>query len=303
MTSYLKSKINNRIIKYIYLISLIPIILYAVYKNGYIPYSKNLCSLSYFIKPILLSLLSYVFAILWEYIYYKLIKKDKDYLIKMKNSYTSLYSILFSLIVPINVNYFIYILINFILLVMLTCFKKIRINYIVLCRILLVGILVIIGKYSYNNIFESNVLTSYTTFDIFLGHAVTSIGASSTFLVLLVYLGLLIIPSYKKNILLEIVGTYVIVILISSIFGYNIKEEIKLMLSNEIFFASCFVASISSFSPITIKMEILYSTLIGIIGFALCKFNIHEGIYLSILISNVIYLIIDKIGNLKVSNK
>ncbi len=303
MNSYLKSKINNKIIKSIYFISLIPIILYATYKNGYIPYSKHLCSFSYFIKPLILSLLSYVFAILWEYIYYNLIKKDKDYLIKMKNSYTSLYSILFSLIVPINVNYFIYILINFILLVMLTCFKKIRINYIVLCRILLVGILVILGKYSYNNVFENNVLTSYTTFDIFFGHAITSIGASSTFLILLVYLGLLIIPSYKKNILLEIIGTYLIVILIFSIFGYNIKEEIKLMLSNEIFFASCFVASISLFSPITIKMEILYSTLIGIIGFVLCKFNIHEGIYLSILISNVIYLIIDKIGNLKVSNK
>ena len=211
MNNYLKSKINNRIIKYIYLISLIPIIIYATYKNGYIPYSKNLCSFSYFIKPLILSILSYIVAILWDYIYYKYLKKDKDYLIKLRNSYNPLYNVLFSLIVPINTNYFLYILISIILLIMLTYFKKIRVNYIVLCRLLLVGVLIIIGKYSYNNLFESNILTSYTTFDIFLGHATTSIGASSTFLILLVYLGLLFVPSYKKNILLEIILTYIIV--------------------------------------------------------------------------------------------
>lgn len=299
MSNYLKGKLNNCSLRNIYLIILIPIIIYSVYKNGYIPYNKDLCNVITMVKPLILVIISVILGYLFDYVYYHLYINDPNYKKRLKSSYTMYYGTLLALIVPVNINYLLYVLFLLIYLLLITIMRNSKLNMLVVTRLLLVLFLFILNAYSYNNLYESNIVTNYTTLDIFLGHSASSIGSASTFLIILTYLFLLFVPTYKKNIPIEIILSYSLMILISSFLGFSMKEEIKLMLVNEIFFASVFVATLPNYSPYTIKKELLYSILIGVLGFVFCKLYLHEGIYISILISNIIFVIIEKISNKK----
>lgn len=299
MSNYLKGKLNNCSLRNIYLIILIPIIIYSVYKNGYIPYNKDLCNVITMFKPLILVIISVILGYLFDYVYYHLYINDPNYKKRLKSSYTMYYGTLLALIVPVNINYLLYVLFLLIYLLLITIMRNSKLNMLVVTRLLLVLFLFILNAYSYNNLYESNIVTNYTTLDIFLGHSASSIGSASTFLIILTYLFLLFVPTYKKNIPIEIILSYSLMILISSFLGFSMKEEIKLMLVNEIFFASVFVATLPNYSPYTIKKELLYSILIGVLGFVFCKLYLHEGIYISILISNIIFVIIEKISNKK----
>lgn len=299
MSNYLKSKLNNCSLKNIYLAILLPIVLYSVYKNGYIPYNKDLCSIFTMFKPLILFIISIILGYIFDYIYYKLFINDPNYKLRLNSSYTTYYSALFSLILPVNINYLLFIFFLLIYLLAISSFRNTKLNILAVIRLVLVLSLIFLHVYSYNNLYENSIVTNYTTLDVFLGHSISSIGSASTFIIILTYLFLLVVPTYKKNIPLEIILSYFIMILISSFFGFSIKEEIKLMLINEIFFASVFVATLPNYSPYTLRKELLYSILIGVLGFVFCKLYLHEGIYISILISNLIFIIIEKLSNKK----
>ena len=52
MNSYLKSSNTHRRNKVIYLLSLIPLILYAIYKNGILAYNRHLIGFLGIFKPL-----------------------------------------------------------------------------------------------------------------------------------------------------------------------------------------------------------------------------------------------------------
>ena len=168
MSNYLKSKLNNCSLKNIYLAILLPIVLYSVYKNGYIPYNKDLCSIFTMFKPLILFIISIILGYIFDYIYYKLFINDPNYKLRLNSSYTTYYSALFSLILPVNINYLLFIFFLLIYLLAISSFRNTKLNILAVIRLVLVLSLIFLNVYSYNNLYENSIVTNYTTLDVFL---------------------------------------------------------------------------------------------------------------------------------------
>ena len=76
----------------------------------------------------------------------------------------------------------------------------------------------------------------------------------------------------------------------------DVRDGLKLMLSNEVLFPSIYVATVSIASPILNNKKIIYGVGIGILGFILARFMGKEGIYVAIVIMNIILIILEKLG-------
>ena len=120
---------------------------------------------------------------------------------------------------------------------------------------------------------------------MFFGRIVGSMGGASSVLLIISYIILLFNPSYKREIPIFIVITYFIVSLGFGMFTHDIKDALKLMLTNEVLFPSIYVATVSIASPILNNKKIIYGVGIGILGFILAS----NGAYSIILASNTLY--------------
>ena len=201
-----------------------------------------------------------------------------------------------TLSLPIKTPILFYILSVLIYLLGSDYLKRFKINVLSIVRLLLIFLLVVLNKYSYMNVYEDNVLTAYTTFDMFFGRIVGSMGGVSSVLLIISYIILLFNPSYKREIPIFIIITYFIVSLGFGMFTHDIKDALKLMLSNEVLFPSIYVATVSIASPILNNKKIIYGVGIGILGFILARFMGKEGIYVAIVIMNIILIILEKLG-------
>ena len=79
-------------------IALIPIILFAVYKNGYIPFANNKTNVLGLIYPLIFIGLGALTSFLIEFVYYKFIKKNNQ----LKNSYSIFPGLFLAMILPLN---------------------------------------------------------------------------------------------------------------------------------------------------------------------------------------------------------
>lgn len=268
---------------------LIPLILYSLYKNGYLLYQKELiCFVSIF-KIIFLILISVVIKIVIDYIKHKKIILD----------YNLLYVILIALCMPYNINILIYTVLFFILYILSICLDKyIKINKVCLISLIIILINGIIFDFSYLNPLEKNYSFNFTVIDLLMGRSVGSIGTTSAIFVIVAYLYLLNNFYYKKNIPLAINATYLILYLIYLL----IFKDSAFLLHNELIFASVFVATIPEFSPYNERMQLLYGVLIGLLSFAI-TILVHPYIapYLSILIVSTINLLVVRQRTRKIS--
>lgn len=296
MNSYLKSSNTHRRNKVIYLLSLIPLILYAIYKNGILAYNRHLIGFLGIFKPLYLVILGSLICYTYLYISNKYIHKNKDIKKEFKNSYEIIYVIILTLSLPIKTPILFYTLSVLIYLLGSDYLKRFKINVLSIVRLLLILMLVLLNKYTYMNVYEDNILTAYTTFDMFFGRIVGSMGGVSSVLLIISYLILLFNPSYKREIPIFIVVTYFIVSLGFGMFTHDIKDVLKLMLTNEVLFPSIYVATVSLASPILNNKKIIYGVGIGILGFVLARFMGKEGIYVAIVIMNIILIMLEKIG-------
>jgi len=87
---------------YTVLIILVPFIIFSTYKNGIYPVIKGYGNLYLVFKPLISVVISSIFCLLTEYLYYQ-IKKDKRSLYNLfSESYAILPGVFLSLIIPIN---------------------------------------------------------------------------------------------------------------------------------------------------------------------------------------------------------
>ena len=99
---FFKSSNNTSLMMKRLLLSLMPIVLFSIYKNGIIPYINNKTDIFGLLYPIIFILISPLFCTLLEYIYYKFIIRKKDAYDIVKNSYPYITGLILSLILPIN---------------------------------------------------------------------------------------------------------------------------------------------------------------------------------------------------------
>ncbi len=280
----MNKKISNKDIVRNYLYLLIPLVLFSCYKNGYILYSKNLVTLLYVFKPLIMFVSAIVAAygleLLWTVI------KKEDIGAYLNNSYLPLYAGLLSLVVPVNIEPLLYILLLGVIL-LISKLKFLSLNPVALGRILFVLGALLIGKYTYLNVYEENVLVSYDLWDIILGKSIGGSGATSIFILLIIFFILVNKNYYKKEIALSSLTSFLIPVVTLCLISKD-YSKLNIIVDSEIFFASILIAPLLTKSPYTKVGKITYGLLIGFIGFILCHtLTIKEGLYIIILIVSI----------------
>ena len=276
----LKKTINKLIIENVCL--LIPLIIYGIYKNGYLIYQKNLIGILGIFKPLYLVLISIGIKIVIDLILYK----------KVKLNYNVVYVILIGMIMPYNINILLYLLLFFIFYFLSIYLDKyIKINKICLIYLLIISIHFLLNDFTFLNIMEQKYSFSFEFLDYLFGRNIGSISTTSIILSLLSYIYLVNNYYYKKDIPFIINITYLILSFIYFIFTNNSS----FLLNSELIFASIFIAALPEYSPYRVDYQIIYSIFIGIISFILSIiFNSILAIYIAIFIASILNLLLNR---------
>ncbi len=251
---------------------LVPLIIYGIYKNGYLIYEKGYISLVNIFKPLFLVIIALIIKLIIDLVKYKKINID----------YNLVYAILIAMIMPYNVNWLVFI-IGFTISYLLSLFLEKYFKFNKVCFIYLIIILIngLLNEFSFANILEAKYNYSFSFWDLLIGRNIGGISSSSIFFSLLAYIILCYNFYYKKDIPLFINISYLLLAIIYFIFTHNNN----FLLNSELIFGSIFVASLPEFSPVKRNKIIFYSIVIGIISFGLTIFiSSPISIYLAIFI-------------------
>lgn len=263
-TSFIHKKIlKTYIINYI--LCLIPLYLYGLYKNGILLYNKDLIS----------------FILIPKILYYPLLGVISYYLtnklLKKKNNYDLVFLSLFviPLFLPPNTNLLLYFIIMFISLL----FRK---YYNITFIVLLLSILS-----SYKNVAEASGIYSFSTLDLLMGRNTSGIGVSSIILVILISFILSNTNLYKKNIAISSICSFIVLSLIFQDFNY--------LLIGNIYGGVLLLGGWLNITPVNKNEMLYYGLILGIITYLATKFiNIYYGVFISIFITSTIYYFVDK---------
>lgn len=301
MNGHLKSKYSNLNIITMYYIIIAILTIYATYKNGIVLYNKHLIQLAAVFKPIILIIIAIGIPILIDAVYKTFIKKQTY---ELKQDYFPIYMGLITLCLPINIS----IILFLILTIIFSCIKlfyNLNINYYSITKLLIILVLLILGKYTYLSIYDLKIETNLTTLDMFLGRGVGGLATSNILLLLICYIILCFNFTYKKEIpIISFVSYFVTLIIYSILFRSNLISNVKELINSEFIYAAIFIATMSFYSPIDFKSRIIFAILVGVFSFIFnLIINIYEGVFVAIIISNIILIIIDKLGVIKNEHK
>lgn len=277
MEVYLHSKDDLKKNVYKYIITLIPLYIYAIYKNGFLLYQKQMISFFAMFKIIYLLFIGIVCYILVCLILKKKLKLDLDFL--------SLFII--PLFMPPGINLLVYaISIFFSLLFVNIISKYFNFNHIAFIKLIIILCLVIMHKYSYHNNLELLNIYAFNTGDLLMGRNIGGIGSTS------IILGIIIM------IILSLTNNYKILISLSGLIGFFLSTYLlgDPLINSSSILSIILVSTDSKSSPTQNKYMIIYGLLIGILGSIFNHFNLfYEGMFISILGVSVIFEIITKI--------
>ena len=254
------------------IILLIPLIIYGIFKNGYLIYEKGYINFYQIFKPLYLVLIGIIIKFIIDLIRYHKIKID----------YNLVYVILIGMIMPYNINLIIY-SISLLILYIITLYLEKYFKFNKVCFIYLIIILIncIFNKFTFANILESKFTYSFTFFDLLMGRSIGSISTTSIIFSLLAFTYLTFSFYYKKDIPLFINISYIILSLIYLL----ITKNNSYLLNSEVLFASIFIATLPKYSPLRRINQIIYAISIGIFTFILSiLFNKVISIYIIIFI-------------------
>lgn len=284
-------------INMLYLVSILPIIIFSFYKNGWMVYKSGelslFLSLQYLVIPIIIVLLSYVF----ETYYYLCIKKEED-INNVVNSVVPYINTLCYLVCGPANKLFITIPIIVVLdVIMKFLDQKVCINRVALFKCALFGILTILSMYSNLNYHEVTLkVVENDASKLFLGMGVGEIGVTSTLLAIVGYIILLFNNYYKKEIPIICVISYALVSILLYFGKVVTFNELLVNTFNSGFvFVAVFVASLTTATPVVKSGRIIYAILVGIVAAVmvnLVRFNV--GIYFGVLVISLLTPILNK---------
>ena len=288
-------KSNNSIKKMsiTYLISLLPLILFGFYKNGISLYTKKLISMPFMFKPLFMLIIGFIIGVLVNIIYEKVIKKNKMKLIDIIfSSFHPIYGILIACISSINTNLLFFTIITFLVL-FISKFLKLKINYIALTSLILFFIMNITNKFTFLNIYESSSNFNMNAIDYLFGKGSGGIFTTNIFLLIISFIILYNSKIYKKNIPIISTIIFSILTIIYSILNNNIGGILEMLFTNGILFSFVYVATDSISSCYTKKGIVIYGILVGLITFLLYLINPALSSLGAILIASIFNSLID----------
>ncbi len=328
MGPFIKTKNTTTKMMINVIISIIPIILFSFYKNGYIPYKEGYTDIFGMFYPLIFILISIVSTFTFENLYLLLFNKNKNSLRKIiGNSYAFMPGLFIALVLPINTP---------ILILIFGCFVASILGKVVfggfgqnIFNPALLGCLFIVSFFSINiannggyfNAYELDTISGATPlsnlstidsigtyeqlvepygtmWDFLIGTIPGSVGETSALLCIIAFLYLTFTKTIKWRIPLLYIGT---VFIMTSVIGLlndtNIWYSLFQILSGGLMFGAIFMATDPVTSPVTRKGQLIYGILLGILTVSFRYLTPYpEGVLTSILTMNLLVVIIDKIG-------
>ena len=319
MGPFLRDKNSTNKIMLHLLIALLPIVIFTIYKNGYIPYSHGLISFIEIFNPLLNIFIGALTSFVIESIY-ALILKKKNYI---KNSYAFFPGLFLALILPLHTPIYIVAIGSAVASISKIIFGGFGKN---IFNPALVGYFFIILVFSsilttdnYFNQYELDTISSSTPLtnasmvsgigsydelvkpygdlsDFLIGTIPGSLAETSALLCIIAYIYLSITKTIKWRIPLVYVATvFVITFGIGRLLGQGIYYPLFHILSGGLMFGAVFMATDPITSCVTPIGQVLQGLLLGIIT-VVFRFTGVEGVAYSILIVNVLVFLLDKIG-------
>lgn len=271
-------------INLLYILSILPVIIFGFYKNGIVVHNHGyislFLSLQYLVIPIVIIVLSYVF----EIYYYIGLKKDEDYHNVVNSLVPYINALCYLVCGPLD-----YLWLTIPLIIVLDIGlkfidNKFTINQVALFKCILYLILMIMGIKSVANNYELTIEASNSFKNLFLGNYVGEIGVTSTLLVLVGY-GILFFNSYyKKEIPIISLLCYAIVsVIIVLVLGTGFKTLLVDTVQSGLLFNLVFVGTISEATPVVKMGRIIYALLLGFLC-AICINIFHLNILIYVVI-------------------
>ena len=319
MGPFLRSKNSTNKIMLHLLVALLPIIIFTVYKNGYIPYSHGLISFIEIFNPLLTIFIGALTSFVVESIY-ALILKKKNYI---KNSYAFFPGLFLALILPLHTPIYIVVIGSVIASISKIIFGGFGKN---MFNPALVGYLFIILVFSsilttdnYFNQYELDTISSPTPLtnasmvsgigsydelvepygdlsNFLIGTIPGSLAETSALLCIVAYIYLSFTKTIKWRIPLVYVATvFIITFGIGRLLGEGVYYPLFHILSGGLMFGAVFMATDPITSCVTPIGQVLQGILLGIIT-VIFRFTGVEGVAYSILIVNALVFLLDKIG-------
>ena len=284
-------------INMLYLVSILPIIIFSFYKNGLMVYKSGelnlFLSLQYLIIPIIIVILSYVF----ETYYYLCIKKDEDNNNIINSIIPYINTLCYLVTGPANKLYITIPLIVVLDVAMKFLDQKVCLNRVALYKCILFLVLSLMSLYSNMNYHEATLkVVESDSSKLFLGMGVGEIGVTSTLLAIVGYIILLFNSYYKKDIPIICLVSYALVSVLLYFGKVVTFNELLVNTFNSGFvFIAVFVASLSTATPVVRSGRIIYAILVGIVAAVminLVRFNI--GVYFGILVISFLTPLLNK---------
>lgn len=285
--TYIFSKENNK--ENLFYLAVLPLILYGLYKNGYLLISNHYITYKMLIKVIIYPVLS----TLMGYILAKIFKKKESNLLR--------FGVIAGLTAPYNFNIIAYfsIVIGIMFLVIYVP-NRLKINE----SAFLITILIVLNAIFNNSVlFNPMEVTSYykySLFDLFFGRGASFIYTSSIFWLLISYIILSFIKIYKKNIFIYEISTYLICFLLYIFITKEFTPNMITFFNGITFFSFIFLSPINETSPSINTEVIVYSIFTAVLSFILVFIlNLFTGAVIAVLVSSILYRIYDIIRQKK----
>ena len=288
-------KSNNSIKRIIltYIISLLPLIIYGIYKNGIYLYIKKYVGIYGLLKPILFLLISCFIGIITNIIYEKYIKKSKDKLSDIIfGDFNLIYGILISCVVSINTNIILFSIVTFIVL-FLSKFINIKFNVVCATTLIIFLIMNIFGDFSLLNNYEISNKLNLNTIDYLFGKGSGGIFSTNILFIIVGFIILYLSKTYKKTIPIFSFITFLILVIIYCIYKHDIGNILNILFTNGILFSFVFIATDTQSSCYTGIGKIIYAILVGILTFILYLINPYLSSFGAIFIVSILNSIID----------
>ena len=289
-------KNNNSIEKmsYIYLLSLLPLILFGFYKNGISLYIKDYVNILGMLKPLLLILCGFIIGILVNIIYEKVIKKSQNNIREIIfSSFHPIYGILISCIISINANIFLFSIITFVVLFISKFISINKVNYIALSGLIIFFIMNIMGEFSFLNIYESTNNFNMNAVDYLFGRGSGGVFTTNVILLTISFIVLYNSKIYKKTIPIFSISTFILLTIIYCITTNNIINIMNMLFTNGILFSFIFIATEPISSSYTKKGMAIYGIIVGILTFLLYLIQPALSSLGAILIASIFNSLID----------
>jgi len=300
------------------MIALLPIIIFAIYKNGYLPYIHGYGNIFSILYPLVFIFIGAGTSFAIETIYY-ICRKQKR---KIFSSYSFFPGLFLSLLLPINTPIYILIIGS----VVATIFGKIVFggfgkNLVNPALIGYVFVIILFGSMlgSYHNAYELDTISKATPLtnatlvsgvgnyetlikpygsilNFLIGTIPGGMGEVNALLCLLAFIYLTITKTIKWRIPVFYVGTvFVLTLMVGRLLGADIYYPLFHILSGGLLFGAVFMATDPVTSCVTPIGQVLQGIALGILT-VIIRFVAVEGVAISILLVNGLVFLFDKIG-------